>query len=60
MTDTQRSQVFTLKTGRKITFRLVRVPASDVEKEASGKPETNGSINLLSTAGVPEIYYPDD
>ncbi|EHG9669733.1 chromosome partitioning protein ParB, partial [Salmonella enterica subsp. enterica serovar Enteritidis] len=27
MTDTQRSQVFTLKTGRKITFRFVRVPA---------------------------------
>lgn len=24
MTDTQRSQVFTLKTGRKVTFRFVR------------------------------------
>ncbi|HAT0787857.1 TPA: chromosome partitioning protein ParB, partial [Salmonella enterica subsp. enterica serovar Typhimurium] len=33
MTDTQRSQVFTLKTGRKITFRFVQVPASDVESK---------------------------
>ena len=26
MADTGRSQVFTLKTGRKVTFRFVRVP----------------------------------
>ncbi|HIB5507460.1 TPA: ParB family protein, partial [Klebsiella pneumoniae] len=30
MADTGRSQVFTLKTGRKVTFRFVRVPASEV------------------------------
>lgn len=35
MADTGRSQVFTLKTGRKVTFRFVRVPASEVESRPS-------------------------
>lgn len=35
MADTGRSQVFTLKTGRKVTFRFVRVPASEVESKTS-------------------------
>jgi len=49
MTDTQRSQVFTLKTGRKITFRFVRVPASDVESNTFVNQETNGRDQLALT-----------
>ncbi|EGU3401319.1 ParB/RepB/Spo0J family partition protein [Salmonella enterica] len=49
MTDTQRSQVFTLKTGRKITFRFVRVPASDVESKTFVNQETNGRDQLALT-----------
>lgn len=49
ITDTQRSQVFTLKTGRKITFRFVRVPASDVESKTFVNQETNGRDQLALT-----------
>ena len=49
MTDTQRSQVFTLKTGRKITFRFVRVPASDVESKTFVNQEINGRDQLALT-----------
>ncbi|QDD81082.1 chromosome partitioning protein ParB (plasmid) [Salmonella enterica subsp. enterica serovar Typhimurium] len=49
MTDTQRSQVFTLKTGRKITFRFVQVPASDVESKTFVNQETNGRDQLALT-----------
>ena len=49
MTDTQRSQVFTLKTGRKVTFRFVRVPASDVESKTFVNQETNGRDQLALT-----------
>ena len=46
MTDTGRSQVFTLKTGRKVTFRFVRVPASEVEVRHSLTRKTTEEINL--------------
>ena len=49
MTDPQRSQVFTLKTGRKITFRFVRVPASDVESKTFVNQEINGRDQLALT-----------
>ena len=49
MTDTGRSQVFTLKTGRKVTFRFVRVPASEVESKTFVNQENNGRDQLALT-----------
>lgn len=49
ITDTNRSQVFTLKTGRKVTFRFVRIPASDVESKTFVNQETNGRDQLALT-----------
>lgn len=49
MAGTDRSQVFILKTGRKITFRFVRVPASDVESKTFVNQETNGRDQLALT-----------
>ena len=46
MTDTGRSQVFTFKTGRKVTFRFVRVPASEVESKTFVNRKTMEEINL--------------
>lgn len=45
MTDTGRSRVFTLKTGRKVTFRFVRVPASEVESKTFVNQKTTEEIN---------------
>ena len=49
MADTGRSQVFTLKTGRKVTFRFVRVPASEVESKTFVNQENNGRDQLALT-----------
>jgi ParB family chromosome partitioning protein len=48
MTDTGRSRV-TLKTGRKVTFRFVRVPASEVESKTFVNQENNGRDQLALT-----------
>ncbi|VFS25036.1 Uncharacterised protein [Serratia liquefaciens] len=60
MTDTGRSQVFTLKTGRKVTFRFVRVPASEVESKTFVNQEKQRKRSTCADQGVPEIHYPDD
>eukprot|EP00102_Acyrthosiphon_pisum_P027527 XP_016664737.1 PREDICTED: plasmid Partition par B protein-like [Acyrthosiphon pisum] len=49
MADTGRSQVFILKTGRKVTFRFVRIPASDVEIKTFVNQENNGRDQLALT-----------
>ena len=49
MADTGRSQVYTLKTGRKVTFRFVRVPASEVESKTFVNQENNGRDQLALT-----------
>jgi ParB family chromosome partitioning protein len=41
--------VFTLKTGRKVTFRFVRVPASEVESKTFVNQENNGRDQLALT-----------
>lgn len=45
----ERSQVFTLKTGRKVTFTLLRVPASEVSETTFVDQETNGRDQLALT-----------
>lgn len=45
MTDTGRSGIY-LKTGRKVTFRFVRVPASEVESKTFVNQKTTEEINL--------------
>jgi ParB family chromosome partitioning protein len=55
MTDTGRSQVFTLKTGRKVTFRFVRVPASEVESKTFVNQENNGRDQLALTRSLKSI-----
>ncbi len=52
MADTGRSQVFTLKTGRKVTFRFVRVPASEVESKTFVNQENNGRDQLALTGSL--------
>lgn len=48
MTDTGRSGIY-LKTGRKVTFRFVRVPASEVESKTFVNRENNGRDQLALT-----------
>jgi ParB family chromosome partitioning protein len=42
-----RTQIFTLKTGRKVKFSFMTVPASDVSTQTFVRQETNGRIRLL-------------
>lgn len=46
---TERSQVFTLKTGRKVSFKLERVPAAEVSNAIFVNQETNGRDQLALT-----------
>ncbi|MCT4707687.1 ParB/RepB/Spo0J family partition protein [Enterobacteriaceae bacterium H16N7] len=48
-TDVERSQIFTLKNGRKVTFKFIRVPSSEVEATTFVNQETNGRDQLALT-----------
>ncbi|MCT4708821.1 ParB/RepB/Spo0J family partition protein [Enterobacteriaceae bacterium H11S18] len=48
-TNVERSQIFTLKNGRKVTFKFIRVPSSEVEATTFVNQETNGRDQLALT-----------
>lgn len=48
-TDVERSQIFTLKNGRKVTFKFIRVPSSEVETTTFVNQDTNGRDQLALT-----------
>jgi len=48
-TDVERSQIFTLKNGRKVTFKFIRVPSSEVEATTFVNQDTNGRDQLALT-----------